>query len=342
MCRVRIEKKRITVELPVKFKVDEDSSGLRIDLIICEKYPEFSRSKIQKAIEQGTILLNGKAFKKRVIPKVGDEIEIQQGFSKQSQSYSLEAENIPLEIIWEDEYFAVINKQAGLVVHPGSGNKGSTLVNALLYHIKDLSAGSSTERPGIVHRLDKNTSGIMIVAKSDKAHQLMSDLFSKREVHKEYIGVCVGKRPDPMGEMDGAIGRKKNDPLRFCVTPSGKPALTDFRLLGFKDGISLINFRLHTGRTHQIRVHCNNAGFPIIGDDLYGGDRKRIQNMQPLERIFAYKIFKSFERQALHSRRLKFFHPFTNIEIDLLAPLPEDFKNAIGYFKEEGIEISDF
>ncbi len=336
----RYNKKGINVESPLEFTIDEKDAGLRIDLVISEKYPDLSRSKIQKAIENGIILLNDKTFKKRNVPKAGDTVSIGEDLFKQSQNYSLEAQNIPLNIIWEDEYFAVVNKQAGLVVHPGSGNRDMTLVNALLYHLKDLSAGSSAERPGIVHRLDKNTSGIMIVAKTDRAHQLMSDLFSKREVHKEYIGICVGRRPDNDGSMDGPIGRSKNDPIRFCITPTGRTALTDYKLLGFKDGMSFINFRLHTGRTHQIRIHCSQAGFPIIEDDLYGGQRKRVQNMQPLERIFAYKIFKCFERQALHSYRLKFTHPFTKNEVDLYASLPSDFQRAVKLFESEGVKIN--
>lgn len=336
----RYNKKGINVESPLKFTIDEKDEGLRIDLIISDKYPEFSRSKIQKAIEKGDILLNNKAFKKRNVPKSGDIVTINKNMFKQVQNFSLEAQNIPLEVIWEDDYFAVVNKQAGLVVHPGSGNRDNTLVNALLYHLKDLSAGSSIERPGIVHRLDKNTSGIMIVAKTDRAHQLMSELFSKREVHKEYIGICVGRRPENEGSMEGAIGRSKNDPIRYCITPTGKSALTEYKMLAFKDGISFINFRLHTGRTHQIRVHCSHSGFPIIEDDLYGGERKRVQNMQPLARIFAYKIFKCFERQALHSYRLKFIHPFTKNEVNLTASLPSDFKGALKLFESEGIEIN--
>lgn len=332
-------KKRINVDFPIKFQIEEKESGIRVDLLISERFPDFSRSKIQKAIEKGQILLNNSTFKKRALPKLGDTIEIKEAFSQESLEYSLEGQNIPLEIIWEDEYYAVINKQAGLVVHPGSGNKDNTLVNALIYHLNGLSVGSSSERPGIVHRLDKNTSGIMIVAKSDIAHQKMADLFSNREVHKEYVGVCVGREPEAEGKMDGAIGRRKNDPIRFCITPSGKSALTEYKLICFKDGISLLNFRLHTGRTHQIRVHCNYAGFPIVEDDLYGGERKRVQNMQPLARIFAYKVFKAFERQALHARRLKFIHPFTNTLIDLVAPFPEDFNKAIKSFETEGFSI---
>lgn len=336
----RYKKKRITVEFPLNFKVENVDVGLRLDIIISEKYSDLSRSKIQKGIDNGLILLNGSSVKKRVIPKEGDEVEISEKLFDLSNEYSIEGQNIPLDILWQDEYYAVINKQAGLVVHPGSGNKDSTLVNALVYHLKDLSTGSSSERPGIVHRLDKNTSGIMVVAKNDNAHQLMSDLFSKREVHKEYVGICVGKEPDVEGAMDGAIGRRKNDPIRFCITPSGKNALTEYKKICFKDGISVVNFRLHTGRTHQIRIHCNHAGFPIIEDDLYGGERKRVQNMQPLARIFAYKIFKCFERQALHARRLKFTHPITKNEIDLFAPFPEDFNNAFNFFKEAGLPVT--
>lgn len=335
------KKRGLSVEMPLKFKVDEENAGLRLDLLISDRYPDISRSKIQKAIEKGLVLLDGAVPKKRVVPLVGANIEIDNSFFNQSTDFSIDPQDIPLDIIWEDEHYAAINKPAGLVVHPGNGNRDSTLVNALLYHLKDLSSGSASERPGIVHRLDKSTSGIIMVAKNDNAHQLMGNLFQEREIKKEYTGFCIGRRPDEAGQMDGSIGRSKNDPVKFCVTPTGKNALTEYKLEAFKDGISLLNFRLHTGRTHQIRVHCSHTGFSILQDELYGGEKKKVQNMEPLQRIFAYKVYKCFERQALHARRLSFVHPITKKSITLEAPYPADFEDAIRLFENEGFNLKE-
>jgi 23S rRNA pseudouridine1911/1915/1917 synthase len=264
--------------------------------------------------------------------KTGDSVEVGEDRLMQSTERSLEPQDIALEILYEDEHFVVIDKPAGLVVHPGSGNRDGTVANALLFHIDSLSSGTEEDRPGIVHRLDKQTSGVLIAAKQDAAHAALAALFSERKVQKEYLGICIGARPKDSGSIDAPIGRGRNDPLRFSVRPNGRQARTDYRLCAHRGGISCIAIHPLTGRTHQIRVHCAWAGFPIVEDPQYGGDKKRVILLPPLDRPFAYKVFGCFDRHALHARRLSFVHPFTGKEVCFEAPLPEDFRSAVSLF----------
>ena len=315
-----------------KITVTSESSGVRIDVFISNDYPAISRTKIQKCIEDGHVLLNGSPAKKRTGLKPGDSIEINEDALISSTELHLEAQDISLDILYEDEYLVAVNKSASMVVHPGSGNREGTLVNALLFHIDSLSAGSAQDRPGIVHRLDKETSGVIIAAKNDKAHFALSSLFSERTVEKQYSGFCIGTHPLAQDIINAPIGRKKNDPIRFCVTKNGKESITEYTLLSHKAGISLISFFPKTGRTHQIRVHAASRGFPVVADELYGGGKTKAINIQPLDRPFVYKIFGCFERHALHARKLSFEHPFTGKKIVLEAPFPEDFRKAIDLF----------
>lgn len=321
---------------PKKYTADKHSEGRRLDTFLSEQYPAISRTKIQKCIDDGVILLNGLAVKKKTHLKQGDIVTVDEAALTHINEIPLKPQNIPLDILYEDSHFVAINKPAGMVVHPGSGNRDSTMVNALLYHMDSLSEGTEEGRPGVVHRLDKNTSGVIIAAKNDEAHNALADLFALRQVHKEYIGFCIGGVPGLEDTITAPIGRKKNDPLRYCVRKNGKEAVTDYRLIAHSCGISCMQFRPRTGRTHQIRIHASHAGFPIIEDPLYGADRKRVVQLQPLDRPFAYAIFKCFSRHALHARRLSFTHPITSKEICIEAPFPEDFQKAIGLFKDKG------
>jgi len=320
-----------------KITVTSESSGVRIDVFISGAYPAISRTKIQKFIEDGHVLLNSVPAKKRTGLKPGDIIEINEDALTSSTELHLEAQDISLDILYEDKYLVAVNKPAAMVVHPGSGNREGTLVNALLFHIDSLSTGSAHDRPGIVHRLDKETSGVIIAAKNDKAHFALSSLFSERTVEKQYIGFCIGAHPLEHDIIDAPIGRKKNDPIRFCVRNGGKESVTEYTLLSHKAGISLISFFPKTGRTHQIRVHAASRGFPVVADELYGGGKIKAVNIQPLDRPFVYKIYDCFERHALHARKLSFVHPFTRKKIALEAPFPEDFMKAIDL-----IEYRDF
>jgi 23S rRNA pseudouridine1911/1915/1917 synthase len=323
------------------FKIDNESAGYRLDIFVSHMYPNVSRVKIQRSINEGLILLNDEKVKKKTLLKSGDVIEVDKESMTVQYEISLEPQELDLEILYEDDHIIIVNKPAGLVVHPGIGNRDGTLVNALLFYCKSLSSGSAEDRPGIVHRLDKNTSGAIVVAKNDEAHNALVELFTERKVIKKYTAFCIGKHPHKEDTINAPIGRKINDPLRFCVTNIGKEAITDYSLITHNSGISILDLQLHTGRTHQIRVHCSHSGFPIVEDFLYGGDKSKVKILQPLDRPFAHKIFKCFSRQALHAREISFAHPFTKEQITIRAPFPEDFKKAIKVFGEVQGDILD-
>jgi 23S rRNA pseudouridine1911/1915/1917 synthase len=242
---------------------------------------------------------------------------------------------MPLSVLYEDDFYLAVDKAAGIVVHPGSGNRSGTLVNALLYHLgKNLSSGSHPERPGIVHRLDKETSGVILVAKTNAAHAALASAFAGREVKKEYLGFCMGVPQEAAGAIDLPLARSRKDPLKRSPDPLGKSSRTEFRLLAAHSGISLVQFMPRTGRTHQIRVHCSSRGFPILGDTLYGGGPGRLPQLPPEYRPFAARMLGCFKRQALHSWRITFSHPFSKEPITVVAPLPEDFQRGLGEMGE--------
>lgn len=319
---------------PKIFTVDEALAGLRLDAYLKRQFPDLSRSKIQHSLEDGLAFVNKGRGEKKYIVKTGDVIEIHEETLAKYQCLKIEPEPIHVDILFEDDYLAVINKPAGLVVHPGIGNWSGTLVNGLLYHLEYLSQGKTFDRPGIVHRLDKNTSGAIIIAKTDEAHMKLSDMFAQREILKEYTGITIGKHPEESGTIDAPMGRKKDDPIRVCIRNDGKRAITDYKLIAHYCGISYMYFRLHTGRTHQIRVHCRHKYFPLVQDTLYNGDRSKIRTLEPMARQFAYKVYKLFDRQALHARRIAFTHPITGEELSFTAPYPMDFSETLNLFKE--------
>jgi 23S rRNA pseudouridine1911/1915/1917 synthase len=309
---------------------------MRLDAFVARRLPDRSRARVQKAIGAGAIRLNARNATKKTAVSGGDVVTIDPDAFPPSTPGRVEAQNIPLDILYEDEYLLAVNKPAGLVVHPGSGNPEGTLVNALVYHVRSLSGGYLPDRPGIVHRLDKNTSGVLLVAKTDRVHAALGDLFARRRVDKEYVGVCMGRRPPDEGMIDAPIGRSRREPLTRTVRADGKKALTEYHLLCYRSGVSLLGFKIHTGRTHQIRVHCRHEGFPVLADREYGGGREAVKRLEPLERPFAYAVFNCFDRQALHARRLSCTHPVTGAGLTVEAPLPEDFRGAVAVFGYEG------
>jgi 23S rRNA pseudouridine1911/1915/1917 synthase len=315
------------------YAVDDNNGGRRLDVFLSDTLAGVSRSRVQKLIADGRVSLNNnKILKKNVTVEYGDIIAIDDELISAPSVLAPEAQDIPLDVLYEDEYFAVINKPAGLVVHPGNGNHDGTVVNALLHRFSGgVSSGSEANRPGIVHRLDKETSGALAIAKTDAAHAALAELFSSRAVKKIYTGFCVGIRPLEHGTVDLPLAGSRRDPVKRAVdSRRGKPAVTEYRLKSYQNSISLMEFVLHTGRTHQIRVHCSYKGFPIVRDELYGGGQDKVQKIAPMERPFAYSIFKCFDRQALHARVLGFIHPFTRKEFEIAAPYPEDFEAALG------------
>ncbi len=318
--------------------VDNDDNGQRLDLFLSNVLDGSSRSGVQRVIAAGYVSVNGETVVKKNTDLVaGDVVTVgDDALTKARPYYDIAPipQNIPLNILYEDDYIAVINKPAGLVVHPGRGNADGTVVNALLYRFgNNVSSGSECYRPGIVHRLDKDTSGALLVAKTDAAHAAFADLFQSRAINKVYAGFCVGTRPSDHGIIDLPLAAGQRERGKRAVDErNGKPAVTEYNLKSCVCGIALMEFTLHTGRTHQIRVHCSHNGFPIVGDELYGGTREAVLKIPPMERPFAYSVFKCFERQALHALSLSFVHPFTRESIRVTAPYPEDFNRALEIF----------
>jgi len=278
----------------------------RLDRLLTLQFPSYSRTYFQYLIEQGFVLVNGLPLKKKDKPKAGDEIEI---CFQLTPEISLEPENIPLDILYEDDDLLAINKPAGMVTHPAPGHYSKTFVHGLLYHCKSL-PHAETLRPGIVHRLDKDTSGVLLAAKTSEAHQKLVEMFCERKLEKTYLALCVGTPGS--GTIEAPIKRHPTRRKEMAVDPAGKPATSICRVLAFDGKLSLVEVQLITGRTHQIRVHLKHKGAPILGDPVYGAP--------------AWNKKYDASRQMLHAYRLKLRHPLTGVLLDLKAPLPEDFK----------------
>jgi 23S rRNA pseudouridine1911/1915/1917 synthase len=290
----------------IKLIVPKRARGLRLDRFLADELPQFSRARIQRLIHEKHIFLNGDATRPRTILREGDQICVSEPPPGKIEA---EPENIPLDILFEDDDLIVINKSPGLVVHPGAGNTRHTLVNALLAHSPSLSGIGGKERPGIVHRLDKETSGCLVVAKNDNAHRNLSRQFADRSVEKIYLALVAGTLRKPHGIIDANIGRHPIQRQRMAVrNERGRSARTEYRVLKSENGMSLIECRLHSGRTHQIRVHLHHLGHPVLGDKVYGRKGAR-----------------EFPRQMLHAWKLGFHHPRTNEWKTFTAPLPAGF-----------------
>jgi len=319
-----------------EFKIDKQYANERLDKVLPELLEGISRSRVQRMIDDGMVLCNGiPAIKKKVLAE-GDVLSLSTECTVRSDvALSPHPQEIPLSILYEDEWVLAVNKPAGLVVHPGNGVPDGTLVNALVFRGGAIAGGFSCERPGIVHRLDKDTSGVILVAKSDTAHTRLATAFAQREVQKEYLAFCINKPAELTGCIDLPLDRSRKEPLKRAVTPGGKAASTSYRMHLYHNGVAVLSFYPHTGRTHQIRVHCSVSGFPILGDTLYGGSKDRILKVNPAERPFAYSVFKCFNRHALHAQKITFPHPETGCPCSITAPLPDDFRSALLLFGED-------
>jgi 23S rRNA pseudouridine1911/1915/1917 synthase len=295
---------------PIEFVVSENDAKLRLDQFLAKRLPNYSRSRLQQLIRGGLVRLNQQSTRPRQIVRGGDRIDLTE---PPLEKIDIRPEPIPLEILFEDEDLIVINKSAGLTVHPGAGQREHTVVNALLSHCTTLSGIGGKERPGIVHRLDKETSGCLVVAKNDMAHRELSKQFAARTVEKIYLALVAGKLRKPAGLIEEKIGRHPVHRQRMRVTsPRGRTAKTEYRVIRSSDQASLIECRLHSGRTHQIRVHLHHLGHPVLGDKIY-----------------APRFAKNFPRQMLHAWKLGFHHPRTGDWRIFEAPLPADFATAI-------------
>ncbi len=299
--------------------------GIRLDKFIALS-TGLSRSKVKKDILSGLVLVDGEVEEPDAKLKGGEIIEYT---PSPPEEVEIIPENIPVEVVYYDQDVIVVNKPPGLVVHPGAGNPRGTLVNALLYHFKDWDINGYV-RPGIVHRLDKDTSGVMIVARNEKAQKVLVEQFKKRMVKKSYIALVVGQIPEE-GVIDEPIGRDPKNRIRFSVNyEHGKEAVTEWRLLRYFGEVSLIKVFPRTGRTHQIRVHMAHIGHPLVGDEVYGGVRK-VKKISD-ERI--RRILLSFPRHALHAGSIKFRHPATGEVMEFEVPLPEDFSSLLKKLEE--------
>ena len=281
----------------------------RLDQFLAKKM-DVSRSKIQKLISEGKVLVDGKTVSASFLVDYENDIEVNDDLNYE---ITVEKENILLDIVYEDDYLLIVNKKSGMVVHPAAGNYSGTLVNALLYRF-DLKGGSEKYRPGIVHRIDKDTSGLMVVAKDEKTHELLSEMIKNKEVERKYIAIVEGVIPHETGTIDAPIGRDINNRQKMAVTSvNGKDSITHFRVLERFSKYTLIECTLETGRTHQIRVHMAYIGYPIVNDPVYGRSKNTTEY-----------------GQYLHSKSIRFIHPITKKEIYFETDMPLEFKEFLG------------
>jgi len=318
--------------MAITFTVQPGESGMRLDRFLAGRFAGRSRAALQALVVGGTVRVNGAVARKSRTLAAGDTVDADLDAVPAERAGLPQAEALPLDVLYEDRDLIAINKPAGLVVHPGSGNRTGTLVNALLHHTAELAAGFGSDRPGIVHRLDKDTSGVLLAARTDQAHAELARQFAGREVAKVYYGFCVGPEPPERGLIEAPIGRSRRDPARFSVRGAGKASATEYERIAWHSGIAFVRFRPRTGRTHQIRVHASHAGFPILADTLYGGGRDAVMTLEPLERPFAHAVLKCFARHALHAFSITVHHPRTGAPLTLTAPFPQDFRQAGALF----------
>jgi len=310
------------------FVVGNPERGMRLDMCLSQGVPELTRSQIKKLVQEGLILLNHLPSKPAVKLRTGDVIT---GSIPPARRLDLIPQDIPLDIIYEDRWIIIVNKPAGMVVHPGAGIDSGTLVNALLFHCKDLSQINGVIRPGIVHRLDKNTSGVMVAAKNAMAHRHLSTQFKTRQVKKLYIALVHGNVRESEGIIEAPLGRHPKERKRISIhTRKARTAVTQWRVIQRFKGFALLEVIPKTGRTHQIRAHLSSRGYPIVGDPEYRRGKwiERIKDPQIREGI------RTLKRQALHSERLAFIHPRSDKRMEFSAPLPEDMAGIIQFLSQ--------
>jgi len=311
--------------------VPDDIVPCRIDIYLVQEGIGLSRNQIQKLIRNSSIRVVDKGTKPNFILRGGETIEIE---IPVDEPFKLLPEDIPIDIIYEDEHLLVLDKPTGMVTHPARGNWTGTLINAALFHTQKLSPIGGDFRPGVVHRLDKNTSGLIIIAKRAEVHLKLAAMFAEREIHRQYIAIIWGHLDDNHVVVEGSIGNHPKDHRRRAVITHGKSAKTEFTVIAGFDFLQLIRAKLHTGRTHQIRVHLDHIGHPVFGDPEYGGRGQRINGISPQHRKKAKELLKLTSSQLLHAKELYFKHPATSEMMEFDSPIPEDFAktlNALGF-----------
>ncbi len=319
-----------------RFKVDAGQNLLRIDKFLVNRMETISRSRIQSAASAGNILVNNNPVKPNYRVRPGDLITIVMAYPP--REIELIPENIPVEVVYEDDQLIIVNKEAGMVVHPGHGNYTGTLVNALAWRLKDQPLFKSGElRPGLVHRIDKNTSGLIIVAKTEMAMNKLAKQFFDRTTKREYIAIVWGQPEPQEGRIEGHIGRHLKDRMKMDVFPEGsegKHAVTHYKVVEKLGYISLLECRLETGRTHQIRVHLEHIGHPLFNDERYGGNTVLRGTTFTKYKQFVQNCFKVIPRHALHARSLGFIHPVSGEDMYFKTELPPDMQQLLDKWRK--------
>jgi 23S rRNA pseudouridine1911/1915/1917 synthase len=297
----------------VQFRTDRE--GERVDKLVVEHLRDVSRSSIQRMIREGLVTVNGEPVKPNYRVRTGDLVIVHDLLeaSGATRDRAPQAESIPLDVVYEDAFLVVVDKPAGMVVHPATGHDSGTLTNAVLAHVPDMDDEGQADRPGIVHRLDMQTSGLIVVAKSGEVRAALQEAFKKRQITKEYLALVEGQMTADHGIIDAAIGRDPRRRKRMSVVPDGRPAVTEYRVLERFERNTYVAVEPQTGRTHQIRVHMAYIGHPVVGDTVYGYRKQRL----------------ALERHFLHATRLAFRHPVTEETVDVQAPLPDELQRTL-------------
>jgi 23S rRNA pseudouridine1911/1915/1917 synthase len=312
----------------VQITVDGDSDGARLDRFLARRFPEISRQVIQKHIQRGEVTLDGRPAKPSTRLSPGQTVRL--AAIGPPEEPALEPEPIPLQILYEDEDLLVVHKPPGMVVHPGAGVTKGTLVHALLHHLPGWKGVGGADRPGIVHRLDRGTSGLLVVAKSPRAHTSLVGQIQERRVSRLYVALAWGCPVDPSGTVEAPVGRDPRHRQRMAVVEKGgREAVTEFERLRAFDTLSLLRLCLRTGRTHQIRVHLASIGHPIFGDTTYGGGRSYTARLAPRDRPILLGWLKALGRPALHAYHLAFHHPVDGERMVFEAPVPKDMEQVL-------------
>ena len=318
-----------------KFIADKGQEPLRVDKFLMNFIEHASRSKIQQSAKDGYIYVNGESVKANYKVKAGDVVTVE--YRNPPREKELIPEDIPINILYEDDDILIVNKEAGMVVHPGFGNWEGTLVNALAFHFKNLPNMGDETRPGLVHRIDKNTSGILVIAKNEKSMKIMGDKFVKRDLNRRYWAIVWGDMKEDQGTIDSHIGRSFKNRKIMDVFPNGefgKHAVTHWKVIERLGYTTLVECKLQTGRTHQIRAHFKYIGHPLFNDEEYGGDKILKGTTFTKYKQFVQNCFSVCNRQALHAKSLQFSHPSTNEDMKFDSELPEDFSILLNKWRK--------
>ena len=313
-----------------EYLVVEGDAGERLDRVLARQWPDLSRARIQKLMQDGSVRLDDHPVRAKDVAVAGTLISVE---IPEPEPSHIEGEPLDFSVVYEDESLLVVDKPAGLVVHPGAGNRSGTLVHGLVHRLPGLASVGGVDRPGIVHRLDKGTSGLMLVAKTDAAHRALSDALAAREIHRTYHCLAWDGPPEEEGRIEAPIGRHPRHRKKMAVLEGGRPAATRYRVLESYGWVSYVECELETGRTHQIRVHLAHLGSPLLCDPTYGGGNRRALNLPQSARRLADQVTRELLRPALHALRLEFSHPISGKAITIESELPADFAIALGLIR---------